>query len=305
MKKILLIGSSGFLGKNVFDKINSNNQVHVITGKADVDITNYNDFKEFASEIDFEYIINCAAFVGGVSYGYEYPAELLSINSSIANNVFKIAKEKSVKLLVNPIPNCVYPGHLNIYEEKDLLSGPPHESVFYYALSKRLAIALSSSYYKQYNLSSCSVIMSNMYGPNDHFEENRSHAMGALINKIYNAKQHGDLSVDVWGSGKQIREWLYVKDGADALIKCMDLEQGAHLFNIGVGKGIPILELANLIQKHVGWRGDFHLDLTKPEGVLEKKVDGSLGKDILNWSPKVTLDDGVKETVDWYMKNHG
>ena len=228
MKKILLIGSSGFLGKNVLDKINSNNQVHVITGKADVDITNYNDFKEFASEIDFEYIINCAAFVGGVSYGYEYPAELLSINSAIANNVFKIAKEKSVKLLVNPIPNCVYPGHLNIYEEKDLLSGPPHESVFYYALSKRLAIALSSSYYKQYNLSSCSVIMSNMYGPNDHFEENRSHAMGALINKIYNAKQHGDLSVDVWGSGKQIREWLYVKDGADALMVTGETAMGKY-----------------------------------------------------------------------------
>ena len=113
---------------------------------------------------------------------------MLAINSKISNNVYEVAKEKSVKMLVNPIPNCVYPGHLDTYKEESLWEGPPHESVFYYALAKRMSIALGSSYHAQHNLSSSSVIMSNMYGPNDHFEESRSHAMGALINKIYTAK---------------------------------------------------------------------------------------------------------------------
>ena len=168
-----------------------------------------------------------------------------------------------------------------------------------------MSIALGSSYHAQHNLSSCSVIMSNMYGPNDHFEENRSHAMGALINKIYKAKLDKEKTVDVWGSGKQIREWLYVEDGADALIKCMDLSDGIYLFNIGVGKGISIIDLANLIKERVEWDGEFNLDTTKPEGVLEKKVDGSMGKDTINWSPKFSLDEGVKKTIEWYEENYG
>ena len=305
MRKILLVGSSGFLGKNVFEKINSDNDVHVISGKKDCDISNIDELRSYIDDLDFEYVINCAAFVGGIAYGYKYPAEMLSINSKIANNIYEISKEKSVKMLINPIPNCVYPGHLDTYKEEDLWDGPPHESVFYYALAKRMSIALGSSYYAQYNLSSCSVIMSNMYGPNDHFEEKRSHAMGALINKIYNAKLNNEKTVDVWGSGKQIREWLYVEDGADALIKCMDLSDGNYLFNIGVGKGISIIDLANLIKERVEWDGEFNLDTTKPEGVLEKKVDGSMGKDTINWSPKFSLDEGVKKTIEWYEENYG
>ena len=305
MRKILLVGSSGFLGKNVFEKINNDNDVHVISGKKDCDISNIDEFRSYIDNLDFEYVINCAAFVGGIAYGYKYPAEMLSVNSKIANNIYEISKERSVKMLINPIPNCVYPGHLDTYKEEDLWDGPPHESVFYYALAKRMSIALGSSYHAQHNLSSCSVIMSNMYGPNDHFEENRSHAMGALINKIYKAKLDKEKTVDVWGSGKQIREWLYVEDGADALIKCMDLSDGNYLFNIGVGKGISIIDLANLIKEHVEWDGEFNLDTTKPEGVLEKKVDGSIGKDTINWSPKFSLDEGVKKTIEWYEENYG
>ena len=305
MRKILLVGSSGFLGKNVFEKINNDNDVHVISGKKDCDISNIDEFRSYIDNLDFEYVINCAAFVGGIAYGYKYPAEMLSVNSKIANNIYEISKEKSVKMLINPIPNCVYPGHLDTYKEEDLWDGPRHESVFYYALAKRMSIALGSSYHVQHNLSSCSVIMSNMYGPNDHFEENRSHAMGALINKIYKAKLDKEKTVDVWGSGKQIREWLYVEDGADALIKCMDLSDGNYLFNIGVGKGISIIDLANLIKEHVEWDGEFNLDTTKPEGVLEKKVDGSIGKDTINWSPKFSLDEGVKKTIEWYEENYG
>tara|TARA_X000000368_G_scaffold100601_1_gene77582 strand:- start:3696 stop:4616 length:921 start_codon:yes stop_codon:yes gene_type:complete len=305
VRKILLIGSSGFLGKNVFDKINKENEVHIIAGKKDCDVSNIDELRSCTVDLDFDYIINCAAFVGGIAYGYKYPAEMLAINSKISNNVYEVAKEKSVKMLVNPIPNCVYPGHLDTYKEENLWEGPPHESVFYYALAKRMSIALGSSYHAQYNLSSSSVIMSNMYGPNDHFEENRSHAMGALINKIYTAKLKNEKTVDVWGSGNQIREWLYVEDGADALIKCMDLSDGNYLFNIGVGKGISIIDLANLIKDYVGWDGEFILDTTKPEGVLEKKVDGSMGKDTINWSPKFNLDDGVKRTVEWYGENYG
>ena len=143
-----------------------------------------------------------------------------------------------------------------------------------------------------------------MYGPHDHFEENRSHAMGALIGKIYSAKINDQKTVDIWGTGKQIREWLYVKDGANALIKCLNLSSGNYLFNIGETKGISILDLANLIKDTIGWDGEFNFDTTKPEGVLEKKVDGSIGMKIINWEPNYSLKEGVKETIDWYIENY-
>ena len=109
---------------------------------------------------------------------------------------------------------------------------------------------------------------------------------------------------DIWGTGKQIREWLYVKDGANALVKCLNLPSGNYLFNIGESKGISILDLANLIKDTIGWDGEFNFDTTKPEGVLEKKVDGSIGMKIINWEPNYSLKDGVKETIDWYVENY-
>ena len=304
MKKILLLGSSGFLGKNVLSKI-ENNTIYTISGKDQVDLTEINALRDFTSKLEFDYIINCAAFVGGIAYGYKYPAEMLVVNSRIANNVYQIAKEKSIKMLINPIPNCVYPGKLNTYKEEKLFDGPPHDSVYFYAQAKRLSISLGLSYFKQYGLSSCSVIMSNMYGPEDHFKEDRSHAMGALIQKIFEAKKNNLDTVNIWGSGQQIREWLHVKDGAEALIRSLDLKEGSHIFNVGVGKGFSILELAELIKKYVGWNGQFNFDLSKPEGVLEKKLDGSLGTKTLKWSPSIKLEEGVKDTVEWYKKNYG
>ena len=237
MKKILLLGSSGFLGKNVLSKI-ENNTIYTISGKDQVDLTEINALRDFTSKLEFDYIINCAAFVGGIAYGYKYPAEMLVVNSRIANNVYQIAKEKSIKMLINPIPNCVYPGKLNTYKEEKLFDGPPHDSVYFYAQAKRLSISLGLSYFKQYGLSSCSVIMSNMYGPEDHFKEDRSHAMGALIQKIFEAKKNNLDTVNIWGSGQQIREWLHVKDGAEALIRSLDLKEGAHIFNVGSRKRI-------------------------------------------------------------------
>ena len=126
MKNILLIGSKGFLGKNVFNQANEEHNVYSISGKSDCDVSDFESLKNYVAEIDFEYIINCAAFVGGIAYGYKYPAEMLSVNSKIANNVYELAKENSVKLLINPIPNCVYPAS-DTYKEENLWDGPPHE----------------------------------------------------------------------------------------------------------------------------------------------------------------------------------
>ena len=206
-------------------------------------------------------------------------------------------------MLINPISNCAYPGDLNYYQENEFWNGKPHESVFNYALTRRLIVGLGESYYKEYGFSSANVVLSNMYGPNDHFDEERSHALGALINKIYNAKKNNLSSVEIWGTGKPIREWLYVEDGATALIKAASLTSGSYFFNIGVNKGISITDLASKIANALDWSGEFKYNIEKPDGAKEKRVDGTLGEKLLNWKPETSLDIGLEKTVDWYLKN--
>ena len=305
--KVLVVGSKGFLGSWVKKMLlaKSNLEILEISGKESLDITKIEDLQNFVSKHKPEAIINCAAFVGGISYGYKYPARLLYENSKIALNLYEISRKNDVGILINPISNCAYPGHLTTYVESQFFDGPPHESVYNYGIAKRLSVDLGNGYFEQYKFSSANVVLSNMYGPEDHFDIERSHALGALVKKICDAKINNIQKVEIWGSGKPIREWLYVQDGANALIKSLDLEKGHHFFNVGVQKGIAIIDLANTIKKIVNWDGEFFYNADKPDGVYEKKVDGSKGESKLNWMPDIDLEYGIEKTVEWYMVNDG
>ena len=305
--KVLVVGSKGFLGSWVKKMLlaDTNHETLEISGKESLDITKIEDLQNFVSKHKPEAIINCAAFVGGISYGYKYPARLLYENSKIALNLYEISRKNDVGILINPISNCAYPGHLTTYVESQFYDGPPHESVYNYGIAKRLSVDLGNGYFVQYKFSSANVVLSNMYGPEDHFDIERSHALGALVKKICDAKINNIQKVEIWGSGKPIREWLYVQDGANALIKSLDLEKGHHFFNVGVQKGISIIDLANTIKKIVNWDGEFFFNADKPDGVYEKKVDGSKGESKLNWIPDIDLEYGIEKTVEWYMVNDG
>ena len=147
--------------------------------------------------------------------------------------------------------------------------------------------------------------MSNMYGPFDHFDPDRSHALGALLKKIYDAKVQKENKVEIYGTGKPLREWLYVEDAAISLVKSLDLESDYYLFNVGVNEGISVLDLAKKIAKKVNWEGEFTFDLSRPDGVRAKTVDGTYGKKILGWEPQIDLDTGIAKTVEWYMEENG
>jgi len=304
-KTLLILGSDGFLGSNLKSLIQKENKYEILEVKNSVDLNllHYKDLLMKFKDIKIDYIINCAAFVGGVSYGYKYQARLLEENTQLAINICKFANEKNVENLVNPISNCVYPENVTEYKEEDLFSGKPHESVMYYAYSKRFLINLCESYFKQFELNSANVIMSNMFGPNDHFEENRSHALGALIKKVCDAKLKKNTSIEVWGDGTQVREWLYVEDGAKALINALDLK-GFNYFNVGVNKGISINELVEEIQNAINYEVSIDYNLTKPAGVSKKTLNGSNGSQILKWEPEWSLSKGINETTKWYLESN-
>jgi len=304
-KNILLIGSDGFLGKNTKKILNKKNNINFfeIKNSKELDILEFKKLSNYLGKNEINSVINCGAFVGGISYGYQYQADLLSVNSQMAINIYKACYESNVDMLINPISNCAYPAKYTEYEENKFWDGKIHDSVFNYGLSKRLYVAMGEAYFQQFNFSSSNIVLSNMYGPLDHFEIERSHALGALILKIYNAKKNNLNFVDVWGTGKPIREWLYVEDGSNALVRALDLEEGHHFFNVGSGIGYSVLEIATMIAKEFDWHGEFKLDTTKPDGVLEKKVNPELGKKILNWAPEVSIEEGIKLTVEWFFKN--
>jgi len=305
IKNLLLIGSNGFLGKNIKKIIDSsgNYKLFEIKDSKDLNILNYDDLFVFLNKNKIEGVVNCAAFVGGISYGYKYQADLLSVNTQMALNLYKACHKSEVKMLINPISNCAYPEQYSIYQENKFWDGKIHESVFNYGLSKRIYVAMGDAYFQQHSFSSTNIVLSNMYGPLDHFEVERSHALGALIMKVFNAKKNNYNFIDVWGTGKPIREWLYVEDGAKALVKALNLDPGHHFFNVGSGIGYSVIDIAKKIAKEFEWDGEFKLDKTKPDGVPEKKVDPNLGEKILGWLPEVSIDEGIKLTVEWFIEN--
>ena len=259
--KILTIGTNGFLGGWVNELLQNETSIYdvlEISGKEECDLTEFSQINDYLKHKSPDIVINCAAFVGGISYGYKFPVEMLSKNSLMAMNIYKASEENGIKKLINPISNCVYPSQYTTYKEENLFNGPPDKSVFNYALSKRIFIQLGQAYFDQYSFSSANVVLSNMYGPGDHFYAERSHALGAIIKKICDAKINNLNTVEIWGTGKPIREWLYVEDGAKSLIKSINIPDGHHLFNVGVEKGISIKELAEIIKLEVGWDGEFN-----------------------------------------------
>lgn len=301
---ILVTGATGFLGKRVCKLLDTQNFKYVSTSLSlGVDLRERDQVFSLFERVKPTYILNCASFVGGIQFGGKYPVELFQNNLQISLNLLEAAKEFNVMRMVNPISNCAYPGSATLFKEDEFWDGPLHESVLVYGFVRKASWVGSWAYAKQYDLDVVNIILSNMYGPEDHFEEERSHALGALIMKFVNAKKNNDPFVNVWGSGKPIREWLHVDDGAQAMVRSLNVERTIEPVNIGVAEGISIIDMANQIKDIVGYDGNIILDSTKPDGAPYKTVDGTRGEQLLDWKPQISFDSGVKSTIKWYLDN--
>lgn len=300
---ILVTGSTGFLGKRVCRQLASSGFAYQgISRHNGPDLRDRQATLLYFKNIRPSYVLNCAAFVGGIQFGYKHSAELFHNNMQMTLNMLEAAHESGVKRIVNPISNCAYPGSATFFKEDEFWDGPLHESVMVYGFARKASWVGAWAYGKQYGLDVINLILSNMYGPEDHFEEERSHALGALIMKIVRAKQTGEKQVIVWGSGKPVREWLHVDDGAEAMVRALQVASCVEPINIGVGKGISIWEMACLIKALVGYEGELVLDPSKPDGAPYKTVDGSRGAKHFGWSPQRDFKQGVADAIEWYLE---
>lgn len=306
-KKVFVPGGNGFLGQRVVQKLTEKGISFVSLSLRDgIDFRDFNQTKELFSKEKFDTVINCAAFVGGIQFGYEKPGEIFYNNILMVTTLMEAARLTGVERFINPISNCSYPGHLTKdFKEEEWWDGPLHESVLVYGFVRKASWVQSWAYYKQYGFVTINLILPNMYGPGDHFDETRSHALGALIMKFVEAKKRKLPEVVVWGTGKPVREWLYVDDGAQALIRAMEIEPTIEPINVGVGFGVSISELARLIKETVGYEGKIVFDPSKPDGAPHKTMDNTRLKKIFNWVPPTTLKEGIAATVAWYMGNIG
>jgi len=304
--KIFVPGGNGFLGKRVVKKLKE-------TGAnfTSLSLRNGYDFRDFKQTLalfqreQFDAVLNCAAYVGGIQFGYEHPAEIFFNNTLMATYLMESARLTGVKKFVNPISNCTYPGDLTRdFREEEWWNGPMHESVMVYAFARKASWMQSWAYDRQYGFKTTNIILPNMYGPGDHFDETRSHALGALVMKFVEAKRRDEAQVVVWGTGKPVREWLYVDDGAEIMIKALDVNTTVEPINVGKGFGVTIAELASLIKEAVGYDGKVVFDPSRPDGAPHKTMNNDRLKKIFGWVPPTELKNGLQATVTWYMENH-
>ena len=304
--KVLVLGATGFLGSWVVNKLRVKySDIDVIESSLSLgcDLRNYNEVDNLFSIHRPEFVINCAAHVGGIQYGLHHTRELFHDNMSLIVNIFKACNEFKIKRLIQPVSNCAYPSHLSEFKEDEFWSGPVDDSVFTYAETRRMMVVAARSYYLQSGLDTISLVHPNLYGPGDHFEEYRSHALGALVAKIVMAKKEKKENVTIWGSGSPIREWFFVGDAAQSIVNAIEIDSYQDIINLGKGSGISIKELAMLIKKISGWKGNFVFDKTKIDGAPIKVIDGKNGMKLLKINNLKPFKEGLTETINSYISN--
>lgn len=303
--KIFVAGGTGFLGKRLIKKLKEK-KLRFITTSLSMGV----DFRDFKQTLDFfkknkpRIAIHAAGQVGGIKYGIDHAGEMYYNNILISTNLIEAARLTKVKRFISPIANCAYPNVVSRdFKEDEFWNGPLHESVLVYGMVRKAQWAQTWAYNRQYGMDFINLTLSNMYGPGDYFDVEKSHALGAILNKIITAKTKKMPHVIIWGSGKPIREWLYVDDGAEALLRAIKIKRTIDPINIGVSKGISIKDLSFMIRDIVGYKGKLIFDKTKPEGAPYKVMNNKKGKKIFKWVPQTDLKEGIEKTYEWYTKN--
>ena len=300
---ILVAGATGLAGSAIVRELTRIGKTVVGISSRDLNLLDRKATFAFLNEIKPTTVIDAAAKVGGIGANNSYPVEFLSENIQIQTNLMDASHSAQVEKFVFLGSSCVYPKNCpQPIKEEYLLTGALEPTNSAYALAKIAGIELINSYRKEFGHSWISVMPTNLYGPNDNFDLENSHVFAALIRKFIEAKKSSLNSVILWGTGKPRREFLHVDDLAKAIILCMEKYNSNGPINIGSGIDLTISELATKIASSVGFEGVIEWDISKVDGTLQKVLDVKKISN-LGWKPSISLDEGIRTTVEWYIKN--
>ncbi len=297
--KIYIAGHRGMVGSAILRGLYKKGYDNVIFRKSnELDLRNQSQVNDFFKKEKPTHVFLAAAKVGGILANNTYRGEFLYENLMIQNNVIHAAYQTGVKKLMFLGSSCIYPKLApQPLKEEYLLTGLLESTNEPYAIAKIAGIKMCDAYRAQYGCNFISVMPTNLYGPNDNYDLQNSHVLPALIRKFLTAKKNNDPSVTMWGTGKPLREFLHADDLADACLYLMDNFNEEGLVNIGTGEDLPILELAQLVQKTVGYEGKIVLDTTKPDGTPRKLMDVSKLHN-MGWKHQISLEEGIKKVVE-------
>lgn len=302
--KIYIAGHRGLVGSALVRNLKKQGYNNIITKtREELDLLSQTKVADFFEKETPEYIFLAAARVGGILENETYPAEFIYQNLQIQNNIIHNSYLNKAKKLLFLGSSCIYPRECSQpIKEKYLLNGPLEKTNEAYAIAKIAGIKMCESYNKQYGTKYISVMPTNLYGPNDNFDLKSSHVIPALLRKFHEAKINNSPEVVMWGTGSPRREFLHVDDLADACIFLMNNYSENELLNIGTGKDLTIRELAEIIKAITDYKGKIINDTLKPDGTPQKLLDVSrLHK--AGWKHKIELEDGIKSTYKWFLKN--
>jgi GDP-L-fucose synthase len=303
--KIYVAGHRGMVGSAIVRKLKREGFSRIITRTFEqLDLKNQNKVEQFFKDEQPDYVILAAAKVGGIVANNTYRAEFLYDNLMIQNNVIHSAHTSGVKKLLFLGSSCIYPKlATQPLKEEALLTGPLEPTNEPYAIAKIAGIKMCDSYRDQYESDFISVMPTNLYGPNDNYDLQNSHVLPALIRKFHEAKINDKPSVEIWGTGSPLREFMHVDDLASACFFLMQNYSDSGFINIGVGKDISIKDLALMIKKIVGFEGDLDFDTSKPDGTPRKLMDVSkLEK--LGFKYQIELEDGIRAVYEDYKSRN-
>jgi GDP-L-fucose synthase len=305
--RILLTGGTGFLGQNIQENlgqfINQDYSLSVM-GSSVYDLRCQHACRKMIQYHNPDVIVHAAGSVGGIGANKENPGKFMYENLIMGTNLIERARIEKIPKFILLGTVCAYPKHTPVpFVEESLWDGYPEETNAPYGIAKKTLMRLLQAYGEQYGMRGANLIPVNMYGPHDHFNLTSSHVIPALILKFYNAMRNGENEINIWGTGKASREFLYAPDCVEAIARAIETEVDLNPINIGTGKEITINDLVYEIGEQMGWDGVVNWQTDKPDGQPRRCLDTSSAKKLLDFEAKTSLKTGLKQTIEWFLNN--
>jgi GDP-L-fucose synthase len=301
-KRVCVTGGGGFLGRRVVACLRERGYEDIyVVRRRDYDLVRGADVERLYREERPQVVIHLAAVVGGIGANRENPGRYFYENLMMGAQLIEGARVNAVEKFVQVGTICAYPKHTPVpFREEELWNGYPEETNAPYGIAKKALLVQAQAYRDQYGLNSIYLLPVNLYGPGDNFDPHTSHVIPALIKKFVEAVERGASSVEVWGTGEATREFLYVDDAAEGIVLAAERYDGREPVNLGAGQEISIRELAGLIARETGFRGEIVWDRSKPDGQPRRALDVTRAREWFGFRARVNFIDGLRHTIEWY-----
>ena len=303
--RVVVTGGSGFLGRVVCQKLRERGVIEdqlIVPRRCDFDLIEPEAVRRLYTEARPDVVIHLAAEVGGIGANRDQPGRFLYSNLAMGMHLIEEARRVGLRKFVHTGTVCAYPKFASVpFKEQDLWEGYPEETNAPYGVAKKALFVMLDGYLQQYGLRSAVLVPVNLYGPHDNFDPHTSHVIPALIRKCIEARQRGDDHITCWGTGSASREFLYVEDAAEGIIRAAERIDCPEPINLGTGQEIMIKDLVDLIANLCGFQGRIEWDPSLPDGQPRRCLDISRARRLLEWEARTSFEQGLRDTIDWWQ----